>query len=239
MGSRPNRDTNQSCREILHHASSMGMGIGDRALFAATARQGWACQDRGTGTVTTYGGNCRYGRTNSSTAPTMHSSAGGLFQGASHGAQAPCRHWTTSSLKKRKRNIRSWMLLAGGWLGLAVGTIGRQHNHGDQGPMQNYPAIFCKFLHTKAHRTALRLHSGGVASSMSTKQCQTPDARPLDNRMPNKKRKNKTKNNKATKLDWLIENWLSLGSSVSPCRGLGLGRPDNRPEQFSHYSTGQ
>ena len=72
-------------------------------------------------------------------------------------------------------------MLAGGWLGLAVGTIGRQHNHGDQGPMQNYPAIFCKFLHSKAHRTA----------SMSTKQCQTPDARPLDNRMPNKKRNNK------------------------------------------------
>ena len=25
-------------------------------------------------------------------------------------------------------------MLAGGWLGLAVGTIARQHNHGDQGP---------------------------------------------------------------------------------------------------------
>ena len=24
-------------------------------------------------------------------------------------------------------------MLAGGWLGLAVGTIARQHNHGDQG----------------------------------------------------------------------------------------------------------
>ena len=82
-------------------------------------------------------------------------------------------------------------MLAGGWLGLAVGTIARQHNHGDQGPMQNYPAIFCKFLHTKAHRTALRLHSGGMASSMSTKQCQMSDVRPLDNRMPNKKRNNK------------------------------------------------
>ena len=48
-----------------------------------------------------------------------------------------------------------------------------------------------------------------MASSKSSQNGRVSDVRPLDNRMPNKKEIT-NKNNKTTKLDWLIENGLSL-----------------------------
>ena len=64
-----------------------------------------------------------------------------------------------------------------------------------------FSASFCT-----PRRTARR--SGSTVAGW-LRRCQqnnvrTPDARPLGNRMPNKKRNNKTKNNKATKLDCLL-----------------------------------